>query len=402
MASAELTNGKPVSFPKHFYSLDALRGLAALSVVFWHWQHFFCDGTKLGPFTPELQPLYFLFEPLYLYGWKAVDLFFCLSGFIFFWLYSERVAKREISSREFAVLRLSRLYPLHFLTLCFTALAQQFMLRHYGTYFVYPWNDSWHFVLQLFLASKWGFERGDSFNGPAWSVSVEVLLYAVFFLACRLNLRSWWHAAIFSCADFALAQLGAADVGRGMFSFFIGGATFCLFVHLRRRGLSLRALRILAVLSVSMWIVIPLNLRYNFLYNIYHQFGWHRMFAIHGKDVCGFILLLVPQFSFELVLFPLTILTLALWEANRGTLGRRLAFLGRISYSSYMLHFPLQLVFIIVVLHLTGHNSFFYSPWAFLLFFSTLIVLSLCSHRYVEMPCQSFIRERFRKTKGCH
>lgn len=23
-----------------FYSLDALRGIAALTVIFWHWQHF--------------------------------------------------------------------------------------------------------------------------------------------------------------------------------------------------------------------------------------------------------------------------------------------------------------------------------------------------------------------------
>ena len=30
-----------VSRLERVYSLDALRGLAALSLVFWHWQHFF-------------------------------------------------------------------------------------------------------------------------------------------------------------------------------------------------------------------------------------------------------------------------------------------------------------------------------------------------------------------------
>ena len=397
MASVEFTGNKADSLPKYFYSLDALRGLAALSVVFWHWQHFFYDGTNPGHFTPELQPLYFLFAPLYLYGWMAVGLFFSLSGFMFFWLYAERVAKREISAREFTVLRLSRLYPLHFITLCFTAVAQQFMFRHYGSYFVYPWNDFRHFTLQLVFASKWGFEHGDSFNGPAWSISVEVLLYAVFFLACRLRLRSWWHALIFSCAGFALAQLGVTDVGRGMFSFFIGGATFYLFIHLWRRRIALRELRILAVFCGFMWVIIPLNLRYNFSYAIYHHFGWHKMLAIHGKDVCGAVLLMAAQSSSRLILFPLTILTLALWETYRGTLGRRLAFLGRISYSSYLLHFPLQLVFAIVVLDLTGHHIFFYSPWALFLFFSTLIFLSLNCHRFIEMPCQSHIRARCRK-----
>src|SRR5262249_51899910 len=47
-----------------------------------------------------------------------------------------------------------------------------------------------HFLAQLFMASDWGLARSESFNGPIWSVSVEVLVYAFFFLSLRFATRS--------------------------------------------------------------------------------------------------------------------------------------------------------------------------------------------------------------------
>ncbi|MBY0445501.1 MAG: hypothetical protein K2Q15_09875 [Burkholderiales bacterium] len=62
--------------PKRFYSLDALRGIAALCVVFWHWQHFFFAGTTAGKFDLERLPFSDGLSLLYTKGWLAVDLFF--------------------------------------------------------------------------------------------------------------------------------------------------------------------------------------------------------------------------------------------------------------------------------------------------------------------------------------
>jgi peptidoglycan/LPS O-acetylase OafA/YrhL len=43
--------------PTRFYSLDVLRGLAALAVVLYHWQHFFYTGSTLGVITMDALPL---------------------------------------------------------------------------------------------------------------------------------------------------------------------------------------------------------------------------------------------------------------------------------------------------------------------------------------------------------
>lgn len=41
-------------------------------------------------------------------------------------------------------------------------------------------QDSYHFLLNLFIIPAIGFEKGCSYNAPTWSVSVELISYLVF------------------------------------------------------------------------------------------------------------------------------------------------------------------------------------------------------------------------------
>ena len=93
------------------------------------------------------------------------------------------------------------------------------------------------------------------------------------------------------------------------------------------------------------------------------------------------------------LLFPLTVLALALAETQRGTLGRRLSFLGDISYSSYLIQFPLQLVFVGAAALIGVSSEHFYSPATMALFFLVLLCLSMASSRYFEKPLQHWIRQ---------
>ncbi|MBK6714732.1 MAG: hypothetical protein IPG57_06450 [Burkholderiales bacterium] len=49
-------------------------------------------------------------------------------------------------------------------------------------------------MLQLGLASNWGWEVGPSFNGPIWSISLEVVVYGLFFGVMRLVGSGRWVA----------------------------------------------------------------------------------------------------------------------------------------------------------------------------------------------------------------
>src|SRR5580698_4126689 len=175
---------------KRLYSLDALRGLAALSVVFWHWQHFYAlTGDWQQGWDRASQPFYGLFRPLYDAGWAAVDLFFALSGFVFFWLYGGAIAARAVSGARFSLLRFSRLYPLHFATLVLVALLQFWFRQRTGQYLIFDSGDWQRFTAGLLMAQQWLPPTEEQFfNGPAWSVSIEVLLYILFFFFCRTGL----------------------------------------------------------------------------------------------------------------------------------------------------------------------------------------------------------------------
>jgi len=81
----------------HFAALDALRGVAALAVVF----HHFSTRIDLGGF--------------FAHGYLAVDFFFVLSGFVIAHAYGPRLANGAMSVGRFVLIRAIRLLPLVFL-----------------------------------------------------------------------------------------------------------------------------------------------------------------------------------------------------------------------------------------------------------------------------------------------
>ncbi len=363
-----------------------------MAVVFWHWTHFFYRGTDPDPLEAGRQPLYRYFAPLYDQGFRAVDLFFCLSGFIFYWLYCERIANRSISFRSFLTLRLSRLYPLHLATLLLVAVLQLGLHWHWGTYFVYGTNDASHFGLQLLLATDWRFTLEHSFNGPSWSISVEMLLYGLFFVFCALRWTgSWWLMLPILCG---CALIYRASIGLGLFSFFIGGLTFKAFVSLRRWQLSTLGLSILSGIALALatlWVVLLANFR---IFEVYQASAWNGRWLVGGKDVTGIFLIFVSARALELCVFPLSVLVLALWDAHRPGFNRRLAVLGQISFSAYLWHFPLQLMIVAVFSEFTTDRSWFNTPAALGLFFGLLLTVSWLSYRWFEMPAQRWLRAR--------
>src|SRR5579862_2042083 len=80
---------------QHFEILDGLRGVAALSVVTFHFMEMaYSDYSKnfIG------------------HGFLAVDFFFCLSGFVIAYAYDSRI--QQMGVLEFFKSRIIRLHPL--------------------------------------------------------------------------------------------------------------------------------------------------------------------------------------------------------------------------------------------------------------------------------------------------
>lgn len=159
--------------PQRFDTLDAMRGLAALAVMLDHFtQH--NGGLILFPSSP-----------------LAVDLFFCLSGFVIAHAYQQRIAN-ELSFWGFLRLRLIRLWPAWLMgcTLGLPVLLAKLLVGHSD---LSPGGFVAATTLNLVFLPYLGFhitevftsrDVGDIFplNDPGWSLFFEFFANALFFM----------------------------------------------------------------------------------------------------------------------------------------------------------------------------------------------------------------------------
>ena len=104
--------------------IEILRFISAFSILIWHYQHFsFIADTPVN-FEKEQQPFYSVLKIFYDHGHLGVNVFWCISGFIFFWKYRETLSSGIVDGKKFLIARFSRLYPLHFVTLIIVMMLQ--------------------------------------------------------------------------------------------------------------------------------------------------------------------------------------------------------------------------------------------------------------------------------------
>jgi peptidoglycan/LPS O-acetylase OafA/YrhL len=370
-------------WPKRLLALDISRGIAALAVVLWHWQHFAYNGSLLSEkFDRASQPLYAIFKIFYEKGAIGVQYFFLLSGFIFFWLYKSSIENRNTTFSSFWAHRISRLYPLHIVTLLIVALLQVLYVSKTGSPFVYPFNDAYHFLLNLAFASKWGLEKGLSFNAPVWSVSIEILLYFLFFIAAYARQGRALFCLSVSAIALMLTLLKYHEIFLGASLFFLGGfvfhATFLVSTRLRKLRLPIHIVTALAwILTLANFYVFDLS-RFILEFNAFGKLA-----------LIGF-----PNY----ILFPFTVCSLSLIEIDKGAgFLKPISWVGDITYSSYLLHFPLQLAFGLVAGYGFLNSDFYLHPVYLVIFFSILIPLSYITFIGFERPMQNMIRDKYRR-----
>ncbi|MFS8147401.1 acyltransferase family protein [Rhizobium sp. BR 249] len=217
--------GASVGERKRYYTLDAMRGFAAICVVATHFQERYAPSAYL-----------------------AVDFFFVLSGFIIADIYGKRLS-RGLLFQSFMMARIKRLYPLYLIGIL-VGLLQIMLLTSWGL------RDQTVIDLlastvanTFFLPSPMYFLQAKPMqgmfpiNGPAWSMFWELLVNIVFALwLFRLSVRALCGVVLVSAAFLAFVGLkyGLLNIGwewpsavgglpRVMFSFTAGVVISRLF-----------------------------------------------------------------------------------------------------------------------------------------------------------------------------
>lgn len=350
--------------------LELLRFTSAVCVLIFHYRQFFFEGTDGSGISNDLLPLYG-WLPIrlpYRFGYLGVQVFWCVSGYIFFWKYRLPIQSLAVGGWNFMVLRFSRLYPLHLLTLLIVTGLQISYHRIAGTYHVYADNSFTSFLANLAMASNWFPWQQWSFNGPIWSISVEVLIYAFFFLSVHY-LGANWKTTL---AIFISASVGTILVDSTIFyciSFFYGGG----LAALARDAITNRAkTRHSAGLSA---VLLLLSCATFWKFRLYDAtwFDWRHFLQVYAPMA---VFCLAEEFRL-----------LQKWSAE-------IQILGNMTYASYLIHFPVQLG-VVTGFAVMGIGLPAASPWLLFSYVIAVLALSPLVFRYIELPAQNHIRRRF-------
>jgi peptidoglycan/LPS O-acetylase OafA/YrhL len=322
-----------------FRSLEGLRGTLALLVCVGH----------LGLNTIANR------VGLTVHFGLSVDVFFALSGFVL--CYSNYFGRRTFNL--FIVSRFARLYPLHLLTL----VAMAIMLPALGSSF-----SAIEFLQSLAVLHNVGlWPNRLSLNFPSWSISVEIWVSILFFLALqRRTLAVLLPLLLVVVAvppllvptyiqgdaenAFTLVNLGLL---RGLSGFSTGVIAYLIF---ERCGSKLK---------------IPAILLYALL-----------------SALAVFFFLDNWPFGLPLAFYVILAAALASLAANdeaTALSARPIVFLGTVSYSIYLLHIPVYSALLLAF----GEGTVRGPGKAIVL--AVIIVASWASYRWIERPAQRII-----------
>ena len=191
--------------PRHFdYSLEALRGIAALLVVL---THALSDGPTVDAHY-HTTGIWQYVPP----GHLSVLVFFLLSGYVI-GLSNMRAIVTNSGRVLYLKKRLVRLYPLYLVTLVATVAVAAMRGQSYGLATIGGWL--------LFLQGR--VVIVPVYNTPIWSLGYEILYYIFFLVVSARQWRAEWVAACFLVLGLAITRLPSAPLILASYSY---GAVF--------------------------------------------------------------------------------------------------------------------------------------------------------------------------------
>ena len=369
--------------------LDGLRGLAVAWVIAFHAN--VLRGNVGDPWVDLLASSRWL-EPVVGSGFLGVDLFFLISGFLLAlpWFVHAKEGRSAPSARGFYWRRVRRIVPAYYVHLVVLFVVVLPLLRgiHYwrSDLYVYLYNA---FAHALFLHDTTPLTSGSmEVNGALWTLAVEAQFYLLMPLLVPLFVR-WTHAAV--AASLALAvlwhlavatgldRLVAAEMALGAHWGWPESIVRYLLLHQLPSYLAHFAIGIVLGRAWLAWRSRPQPRIERLLLAIGALCALavlYRSIAIDGRLLGDLSWLVAPICLGILLFWAIT----TEWTPVQRALSRGpLAFLGRVSYSAYLYHLPLLLVWNAYARPLPAWLSL---P----IYLATLLAISWLSWRFVERP----------------
>jgi len=349
LADTAIVRDGPRGSTGRYLFVDALRGIAALAVFLYH----LLRSPMVGPFSRILpRPLFMVTD----FGARGVQVFFVISGFVIAHSVCDILPNTSGVGR-FILRRQLRLDPPYWLFLAITTLA---IAIHVPGLSVDPMPSVGGFVANAFYLQR--FARVNDVVGVSWTLSLEIQFYLLFILILAVgDARS-------------PGSNGPGPLAIGLV--FVSGLA-CL--------LDVRNQYIHSNWFFSFWSYFVLGALCHWAT---HGLMPKALFAGYAAAFARAILVAGNMSSFMItgLATALVLYVAADWDKMREWSGGIvLQYLGRISYSLYLVHTSIIKVIVRKGYALTGEREWPALGWYLLTIVVTMIFASLF-HRVIEVP----------------
>lgn len=322
---------------------------------------------------------------------QGVSFFFVLSGFILAYNYPSLATKDD--RRQFLIARFARVWPLHAATtLLWIAVVFNFDQSRFP-----GWTGAAQLLTELLLLQSWIplHDWALSFNGVAWSLSVELFFYAMFPLLINRWPRNWhWMLMLQAAIVAGVIWLGnhfhlpAADDYAGvgllgtiyfnplvrLLEFSIGISTALLVRRNAGKVAGVAAWQWLLLEIATLVLVIASWLAVANPAGIERVFGTAAAYYVNKEGLWIFYGLLIGVFAL-----------------SRGPIARlfstrAMVFLGEISFALYLIH-AIVIHYLLPYAERISH----YGMMGYLLFWACCLSLSAAMFLGVEQPARRMI-----------
>lgn len=350
---------------KRLAGLDGLRGLLAIGVALSHsYSHF--TGWHTG---------YDIFHnPDY-----AVDIFFILSGIVLYHSYNEKLSNRTMTSFDFIVTRFFRLYPLHLLAIVCIPLALYFSS---GTFFpswvgnITPFNV----IGDLTLTNSLGIGFLPKTNIPSWSISVEMFAGTLILLLCCTRKSVPWVILLVGCALAYYIGIDVKGAAQAKFPFLSDGVIRC--VYCMSAGV--------CAYQISMKYKNHIQNHKTIAFGFVSLSFASMMIVLFGLNINLSIYLPLTL----IIAFAISMIPLLDFDLTRFLESKTLVYLGKISFSVYIMHTPV----VYLLLKFKGDNLYNNVIFATLAV-SLTIIISKYTLALIELPAYRFGKDLVKNTK---
>ncbi|PLR38135.1 acyltransferase family protein [Chimaeribacter arupi] len=351
---------------KHLKGLDGLRGILALGVALSHsYSHF--TGWHTG---------YDIFHnPDY-----AVDIFFVLSGIVLCSAYNGKIASKSFDFIDFFIIRFFRLYPLHLIAV---GLVPVSLYLSTGSFFP-KWMgeiNSTNIIGDLTLTNSLGIGFFPKTNIPSWSISVELYAGTLIAFLCCLKNKYQLLLLTFSIALILFLKIdikGSAHASYPLLSDGVIRCIFCMSIGVISYNSVMKIRRFL--ISLPIFTMCFISVSFSVLLIV--LFGMN--FNITGY------LLVTPFIGISIAMLPLVD-----FELRKFLESRTMIFLGKISFSLYLMHTP-----VVYLMLMFKGESLPLNIIAATLSIVIALAVSLLTHNYIEIPGKNLGRIVIRIKKG--